>query len=134
MIFQFVNDSGPLTKYIGGFKFIKKKKLENDKLIIVDDDIFYHNNLFYGLMDDKTKDNITTGSGFNYNENREYQGLNNGNVEMVEGYGGICFDYNDYNDFIDYYSGYYKCINDFKSENDIERYLSASLYRALLDH
>jgi len=125
IVFQFVNDSGPLTKYIGGFKFLKKKKLENDKLIIVDDDIFYDNNLFYGLMEHKTKDNITTGSGFNYDENRNYVALN-GNVETVEGYGGICFDYNDYSDFIDYYSGYYKCINDFKSENDIERYLSAS--------
>jgi len=123
--FQFIDDAGPLCKYIGGFKFLKKKKLENDKLIIVDDDIFYHNDLFYELMDHKTKDNITTGSGFNYDENRNYIVLNGG-VEMVEGYGGICFDYNDYNEFIDYYSGFYKCINDFHSKNDIERYLCAS--------
>ena len=123
--FQFIDDAGPLCKYIGGFKFLKKKKLENDKLIIVDDDIFYHNDLFYELMDHKTKDNITTGSGFNYDENRNYIVLN-GNTEMVEGYGGICFDYNDYNEFIDYYSGFYKCINDFHSKNDIERYLCAS--------
>lgn len=76
-------------------------------------------------MDHKTKDNITTGSGFNYDENRNYIVVI-GEVETVEGYGGICFDYNDYSHFIKYYSGYYKCINDFKTQNDIERYLCAS--------
>ena len=125
IVFQFVDDCGPLTKYIGGFEFLKKKKLENDKLIIIDDDILYHNNLFFELMDHKTKDNITTGSGFNYDENRNYIVVI-GEVETVEGYGGICFDYNDYSHFIKYYSGYYKCINDFKTQNDIERYLCAS--------
>ena len=125
VIFQFIDDAGPLCKYIGGFEFLKKKGLANDKLIIIDDDTFYHNDLFYELMDHKTKDNITTGSGFNYDENRNYQ-IVNGDTEMVEGYGGICFDLNDYSDFIKYYSGYYKCINDFKSDNIVERYLCAS--------
>jgi hypothetical protein len=125
IVFQFVDDYGPLCKYIGGFQFIKKKKLTNDKLIIIDDDTFYHNDLFYELMDHKTKDNITTGSGFNYDENRNYI-MKEGQVETAEGYGGICFDYNDYSDFIKYYSGFYKCINDFKSQNDVERYLCAS--------
>ena len=30
IIFQFVDDYGPLCKYIGGFKFLEKKKLYND--------------------------------------------------------------------------------------------------------
>ena len=76
-------------------------------------------------MDHKTKDNITTGSGFNYDENRNYQ-MVNGDTEMVEGYGGICFDYNQCSEFIMWYCKFYKCINDFKSQNDVERYLSAS--------
>jgi len=125
IVFQFVDDYGPLCKYIGGFKFLKKRGLTNDKLIIIDDDTFYHNDLFYELMDHKTKDNITTGSGFNYDENRNYQ-MVNGDTEMVEGYGGICFDYNQCSEFIMWYCKFYKCINDFKSQNDVERYLSAS--------
>jgi len=125
VIFQFVDDAGPLCKYLGGFKFMRNKKLTEDKLIIIDDDTFYHNDLFYELIDSKTKDNITTGSGFNYDENRNYV-IVNGETEMVEGYGGICFHYNQCSEFIIWYSEFYKCINDFKSVNDVERYLCAS--------
>lgn len=125
VVFQFVDDYGPLCKYIGGFKFLQKKGLKNDKLIIIDDDTFYHPDLFYELIDHKTKDNITTGSGFNYDENRNYK-IVNGDTEMVEGYGGISFDYNQCSEFIMWYCEFYKCINDFHSENDVERYLCAS--------
>jgi len=125
IIFQFVDDYGPLCKYIGGFKFLEKKKLYNDKLIIVDDDTFYHNNLFYGLMDDKTDSNITTGSGFDYDNNRNYK-ITTGQVEMVEGYGGVCFNYNQISNIIIHYSKYYKCINSFKSDDLVEKYLCAS--------
>jgi len=125
IVFNFCDDYGPLTKYIGGFDFMKKKGLVDDKLIIVDDDTFYHKDLFYELMDEKTKDNITTGSGFNYDQNRNYI-MVNGQTDMVEGYGGICFDYEQLSKFMLYYSKYYKCIDDFKSEDIIIRYLVAS--------
>ena len=125
IVFQFVDDYGPICKYVGGFKFLQKKRLENDKLIIIDDDTFYHPDLFYELMDSKTADNITTGSGFNYDENRNYK-IVNGDTEMVEGYGGISFDYNQCSKFIMWYCEFYKCINNFHSENEVERYLCAS--------
>ena len=49
IVFQFIDDYGPICKYIGGFKFMKKKKLSNDKLIIIDDDTLYNKDLFYEL-------------------------------------------------------------------------------------
>ena len=45
---------------------------------------------------------------------------------MVEGYAGVCFDYNQMDDFILFYANYYKCIKDFKSDDLIQKYLSAS--------
>jgi len=132
IVFNFVNDFGPACKYIGGFQFIRKKKLYNDKLIIIDDDTVYNKDLFYELMDEKTKDNITTGSGFDYDQNRNYK-IVEGKTEMVEGYAGICFDYNQFDDFIPYYANYFKCIDSFKpkvdgvkSDNIVEKYLCAS--------
>ena len=132
VVFNFVYDYGAVCKYIGGFQFMKKKRLYNDKLIIIDDDTLYHRDLFYELMDEKTNNNITTGSGFDYNKNRSYK-IVYGSCEMVEGYGGVCFDYNQCNDFILYYSNYFKCIDNFKPKVDdvksndlIQKYLCAS--------
>jgi hypothetical protein len=124
IIFQFCDDMGPITKLIGGYKFMRKKKLINDKLIIIDDDTFYDPSLFYELMDNKNKDNITTGSGFNYDERRNYI-ITEGECEMVEGYGGVCFDYQQYNDFLTWYVSFYKHF-DFKSENIVDKYLAGS--------
>jgi hypothetical protein len=124
IVFNFVDDFGAITKYIGGYNFIHKKKLYNDKLIIIDDDICYNKDLFYELIDDKTKDNITTGSGFNYDNKGDYI-VKFGLVEMVEGYNGICFDYNQLDYFIIWYSNFYKHF-DFKSDDIIDKYLSAS--------
>ena len=67
IVFQFMDDLGPINKLVGGFKFMKKKRLYNDRLIIIDDDTLYNPELFYSVMEDKTKNNITTGSGFNFN-------------------------------------------------------------------
>ena len=124
--FQFVDDFGPVCKYIGGFKFIKKMNLIHDKLIIIDDDIFYHKDLFHELMDEKTINNITTGSGFNYTNSGNYQ-AGYGPVEMVEGYGSICFDYEQSNDFIHWYVEFYKTIQNIdKTDDIIDKYLMAS--------
>ena len=124
VVFQFVDDYGPVCKYVGGFRFMKKKKLLNDKLIIIDDDTKYNKNLFYELMHSKTNSNITTGSGFDYDEKFNYK-IVEGKTDMVEGYGGICFDYDQYNEFIEWFVGFYK---HFKFKNDIliDKYLSAS--------
>ena len=108
IVFQFIDDAGPLNKYIGGFNFMKKKKLYDNYLIIVDDDTVYNRELFYHLIDDKSTNNITTGSGFNYDKNRNYD-IVVGCSEMVEGYAGVCFEYNQLDEFIMYYSKYYKC-------------------------
>ena len=124
IIFNFVDDFGPLCKYIGGFQFMKKKKLFKSKLIIIDDDTLYHKDLFYELIDNKTCSNITTGSGFNYDHNRNYN-IVEGKTDMVEGYGGICFDLKQYDHFIFWYAKFYKHF-DFKSDNVIDKYLSAS--------
>ena len=91
---------------------MKKKKLYDNYLIIVDDDTVYNRELFYHLIDDKSTNNITTGSGFNYDKNRNYN-IVVGCTEMVEGYAGICFEYNQLDEFIMYYSNYYKCIQSF---------------------
>lgn len=125
VVFNFVNDYGAICKYIGGFNFMKKRGLRLDKLIICDDDTIYNTDLFYELMDYKTPDNITTGSGFNYDKDRNYNIVEGDKCDMVEGYAGVCFDYNQYSDFIDFYIGFYKHAN-FKSEELIDKYLVAS--------
>ena len=128
IVFQFMDDLGPINKYIGGFNFIKKKKLYNDKLIIIDDDILYNKDLFYDLIDSKNDYNITCSSGFNFTPQGEqkYNPIE-GDCEFVEGYGGICFNYDQVSNFILWYSKFYKLI-DFKNKNKdiIENYLQAS--------
>ena len=125
VVFNFIYDYGAVCKYIGGFQFMKKKKLYDDKLIIIDDDTLYNKDLFYELMDEKTKNNITTGSGFNYDQNRNYK-IVHGETEMVEGYAGVCFNYDQLSDFILFYSNYFKCIDNFKSDDLVQKYLCAS--------
>jgi hypothetical protein len=97
---------------------------KNDKIIIIDDDTLYHPALFYELMDAKTDDNITTGSGFNYDENRNYK-IVEGKTEMCEGYGGVCFSLNQCNEFILWYVKFYLHF-DFKDDNPVSKYLQAS--------
>ena len=102
---------------------MKKKNLKDDKLIIIDDDTFYHKELFYELIDNKTQNNITTGSGFNYGLNGNYK-IVYGETQMVEGYGGICFDFGQLSGFINWYVEFYKTIQN--SDNLIDKYLMAS--------
>ena len=126
IIFNILPDYGPINKYVGAFLKIKQnlKHNKDDKIIIIDDDTLYHPDLFYELMDAKTDDNITTGSGFNYDEKRNYQ-IVEGKTEMVEGYGGICFSINQYDPFIFWYVKFYKHF-DFKDDNPVSKYLQAS--------
>tara|TARA_R110001592_G_scaffold361013_1_gene670608 strand:- start:364 stop:1152 length:789 start_codon:yes stop_codon:yes gene_type:complete len=122
--FQFIDDNGPANKLIGGFSFMKKTSLINDKLIIIDDDTLYSNELFSTLLENKKVNNITTGSGFDF-VNDNYK-IVVGKTEMVEGYAGICFDYNQDNDFINWYVNFYKHFTFGKSNTLIQQYLSAS--------
>jgi len=103
---------------------MKRKGLKDDKLIIIDDDTIYNKDLFYDLMEEKRENNITTGSGFDYDENRNYI-MKEGETEMVEGYAGICFDYNQYNEFMGWYVNFYKCMQ-WNSEELLDKYLKAS--------
>tara|TARA_Y100001972_G_scaffold128460_1_gene189262 strand:- start:1400 stop:2185 length:786 start_codon:yes stop_codon:yes gene_type:complete len=122
VVFNFIEDYGPICKYIGGFRFMKKKRLTEDKLIIIDDDIKYHSQLFYSLIEDKTKNNITTGSGFNF-KNKCYYGTI-GECDIVEGYAGICLDYNQSSNYLEWFIKFYNHFN-FKSDNLIDKFLSA---------
>ena len=125
VVFNFIDDFGPIGKYIGGFNFMKKKNLIDHKLIIIDDDILYNKDLFYDLIDNKNEYNITCSSGFNFSLNLKYNPIE-GDCEFVEGYGGICFNYDQFNEFISFYSNYYKCINNFSDDDLIQKYLQAS--------
>jgi hypothetical protein len=125
IIFNIVDDFGPINKYIGAFQKIKKlKHNKDDKIIIIDDDTVYHPDLFYELMDAKTKDNVTTGSGFNYDENRNYK-IVEGKTDMVEGYGGILFDIDQCSDFIFWFVKFYLHFN-FKQTDVVSKYLQAA--------
>ena len=123
VVFNFENDYGPLTKYIGGFNFMTKRKLENDRLIILDDDICYQNDLFYELIDEKTSRNITGGSGFNFYLNRDYTPIE-GDCDFLEGYGAICFDYNQRNDFMFWLGNMYRHF-DFNGDDIVDKYICA---------
>lgn len=122
IVFNFIDDYGAICKYIGGFRFMKKKQLTQDKLIIIDDDIEYHTDLFYELIDEKTKNNITTGSGFRFKNLTEYE-VSFGDCDMVEGYAGICFNYNQVSPFLEWFINFYKHFI-FKGDDLIDKYLT----------
>jgi len=122
IVFNFIDDYGAICKYIGGFRFMKKKQLTEDKLIIIDDDIEYHRDLFYELIDEKTKNNITTGSGFRFKNLTEYE-VSFGDCDMVEGYAGVCFNYNQVSPFLEWFVNFYKCFI-FKGDDLIDKYLT----------
>jgi len=124
IVFNFIDDLGPVCKLIGGYQFMKKRRLFYDKLIIIDDDTLYQKELFHNLLNDKNPLNITTGSGFNFDNNFNYQ-IVTGKTEMVEGYAGICFNFDQIDKFILWYVGFYKHFN-FASDNLIDNYLKAS--------
>ncbi len=124
IIFNIINDFGPICKLIGAFKLVSKLQHNKyDKIIIIDDDTTYHPDLFYDLVNNKTKDNITTGSGFNF-ENEQYN-IVEGKCDVCEGYGGICFDVDQLDDFILWYVMFYKHFN-FKQDDEVSKYLQAS--------
>jgi len=122
-VLNFCDDYGPATKLIGGKEYIEKNKINVDYLIICDDDIFLHSDLFELLCDEKYRYNgITTGSGFDFN-GKDYKVVE-GECEMVEGYGGICFETKDFNNDIFEFLNYYKIL-DFKKDDTISMFLKS---------
>ena len=116
-VLNFCDDYGPATKLIGGKEYILKKNLDVEYLIICDDDIFLHSDLFDLLCDEKYKyDGITTGSGFDFN-GKNYK-VKICECEMVEGFGGICFEPSDFDNSIFDFFKYYKTIN-FEINDDL---------------
>ena len=117
-VLNFCDDYGPATKLIGGKEYILKRNLYVEYLIICDDDIFLHEDLFDLLCDEKYKyDGITTGSGFDFDKSNNYK-VKIGECEMVEGFGGICFEPSDFDNSIFDFFKYYKTIN-FKINDDL---------------
>ena len=126
IVINYTEDCGPLTKYLGGAKYMRDNKLTDHYLIIIDDDVFYTENLFNKLLKDKTKKNITTGSGFNMTSDYKYDIVKEGDTEYVEGYGGICFHYNQISDIMMDYSEYYKHICWDEDDDIVNDFLKAS--------
>lgn len=118
-------DAGPGSKLKGGIEYMKKHNIDNKYLIIIDDDTIYNPLLFRKLINKKRKNNIVTGSGFNF-EGNNYNIVKGSKCEVVEGYGGIIFNINQvYNTDLLKYIDYYKTIN-FNSDELINKYLKAS--------
>ena len=126
IVINYTEDCGPLTKYCGGAKYMRDNKLTDHHLIIIDDDVHYTENLFNKLLNDKTKKNITTGSGFNMTSDYKYDIVKEGDTEYVEGYGGICFHYNQISDIMMDYSEYYKHIRWDEYDDIVNDFLKAS--------
>lgn len=123
-VLNFCDDYGPATKLIGGKEYILKKNLDVEYLIICDDDIFLHSDLFDLLCDEKYKyDGITTGSGFDFN-GKNYK-VKIGECEMVEGFGGICFEPSDFDNSIFDFFKYYKTIDFEINDNLINQFLKS---------
>lgn len=117
-VLNFCDDYGPATKLIGGVEYILKNNLYVEYLIICDDDTFLHEDLLHMLCDGKYKyDGLTTGSGFNFDKSNNYQ-IVQGDCEMVEGYGGVCFEPSEFDNPIFDFFKYYKTI-DFKIDDDL---------------
>ena len=107
------------------YKIYSTHNIYNKYLIIIDDDTIYNPLLFRELINKKRKNNIVTGSGFNF-EGDKYNIVKGSKCEVVEGYGGIIFNINQvYNTDLLKFIDYYKTIN-FNSNNYINKYLIAS--------
>jgi hypothetical protein len=124
-VLNFSYDYGPATKLIGGVEYIKKKNINVEYLIICDDDTFLHQDLLDMLCDEKYKYNgLTTGSGFDFDKNNNYK-IVCGACEMVEGYGGICFEQKDFDNKIFDFFKFYKIIEFKIDDNLINQFLKS---------
>lgn len=122
-VLNFCDDYGPATKLVGGKEYILKKNIDVEYCIICDDDIFLHSDLFDLLCDEKYKYNgITTGSGFDF-KGKDYK-VKIGECQMVEGFGGICFETKDFDNDIFEFLKYY-LILDFKKDDFISMFLKS---------
>ena len=106
-LFQISVDLGPITKLIGGKSFMNTKNLHEYYLIIIDDDTQYMNNCLIKLLEyKKISDNKNTKmlyscSGFMMSSNGNVKYINRNSTsrtkrcDIIEGFAGICFSFND---------------------------------------
>lgn len=108
-------DWGPVTKLTGVYAYCAQKHYTESKIVIIDDDTEYLDNCLSDLVRYKTPKNIVSGSGFLFFDRLEYTRIDEtGNrkghlnrADIVEGFSGICFQYDDidakFMRFIKYY-------------------------------
>ena len=87
-------DNGPATKILDTLK------RHNDKYIfIMDDDTFYQQNIISEMLKESKKKRAVCTSGIKFINNKYIQ-IKSGEVEVMEGFGGILLPPQVYNDFI----------------------------------
>jgi hypothetical protein len=101
-----INDYGPITKFIGGYKYINNNYITDKFLVILDDDTIYDNDTISILNYINTLYNIKnenyllghTGIYCNNSSITKLQPLKENElvkkVDIIEGYGGIFFNTN----------------------------------------
>jgi hypothetical protein len=120
LIINRCEDLGPITKLSTTLDFINS----NSIIIIVDDDILYPNDFIENLVNTLKKyDNILDKIAIS--NSIFYSNINKTNIDIIEGFKGICFRRNIFkNDFNDYIKKYIKYIHCYKSDDYvISRYL-----------
>jgi hypothetical protein len=102
-------DYGPLTKFIGGYRYLKSNNLHKCSIIIIDDDIEYNFRYINNLLTQAPSNYICAGSGFNIIDNN-YIPNNLNNITYVEGFSGIHFPRRLINPLLDRFADLYKCL------------------------
>jgi hypothetical protein len=118
-VVHIVDDLGPITKLIGVYQYAVQNKYTESKIVIIDDDTEYLDNCVTELVKYKTPDNIVSGSGFLFYENRNFTVLDEtgskkgtlNRADIVEGFSGICFQYSDLDPRFMQFVHYYRAIH-----------------------
>jgi hypothetical protein len=121
-------DWGPITKLMGVYAYCTQNQYTESKIVIIDDDTEYLDNCLSDLVRYKTPKNIVSGSGFLFFERMEYTiidetGNRKGHLnraDIVEGFSGICFQYDDINAKFMRFIKYYCTIDWIKSPEQSE--------------
>lgn len=131
-VVHITDDWGPVTKLTGVYAYCTQNHYTESKIVIIDDDTEYLDNCLSELVRYKTPKNIVSGSGFLFFERMEYTVIDEtGNqkghlnrADIVEGFSGICFQYEDIDAKFMRFVKYYWAIDWIKSpeQSDNESY------------
>ena len=102
-------DYGPLTKFIGGYRYLKSKNLKECGILIIDDDIEYNNRYINSLINSAPLSYICSGSGFNIVDDN-YSPDKLSNITYVEGFSGIHMPSRLINPLLNQFAELYKCL------------------------